>query len=238
MRKRLNIPLRQVAPSLRSVLLAQGIPDTHTTHTRHVQMAEQAIALYGSLALPEGVLAEIASEEFAAIYEGEGKNERPAPLEQIYPLCHGLALFAVTVGEPVCREITRLFAQNEFALGSMLDAAASEGTELAATFAEKTHVQHLKDRGEMLVDSGYLRFSPGYCGWDLGAQKRLFEVLQPQEIGITLNPSLLMQPLKSISGVFIVGPTTIFAFEDTYTFCNDCDTHSCRDRLKMVVEQR
>jgi hypothetical protein len=222
---------------VQSVLLAQGIPDTHTVQTRYGQVAEQAIALYSNLAHAEGVFAEIASEEFAAIYEGEGKNECPAPLEQVYPLGHDLALFAVTVGEPVCREIARLFAQNEFALGSMLDAAASEGTELAATFAEKTHVQHLKDRGEMQADSGYLRFSPGYCGWDLGAQKKLFEALQPQEIGITLNPSFLMQPLKSITGVFVVGPRAIFAFEDAYAFCNACDTHSCRDRLKMVAER-
>jgi hypothetical protein len=80
-----------------------------------------------------------------------------------------------------------------------------------------------------------MRFSPGYCGWDLTAQRGLFEALQPAEIGITLSESCLMRPLKSISGVFIAGEKGIFVFDDVFSFCGECATHECRDRITALL---
>ena len=82
--------------------------------------------------------------------------------------------------------------------------------------------------------AGILRFSPGYCGWHVSAQKKLFEYLKPEEIGIGLNESCLMQPLKSISGVIFTGRMEIFEFDDNYPFCSDCTDHACRDRARTI----
>jgi hypothetical protein len=80
-----------------------------------------------------------------------------------------------------------------------------------------------------------MRFSPGYCGWHVTGQKKLFAALHPEEIDITLTPSCLMKPLKSISGVIIAGDMEIFRFDDSFAFCAECSTHVCRERLATLI---
>lgn len=89
----------------------------------------------------------------------------------------------------------------------------------------------------MDTSAATMLFSPGYCGWHVSGQKRLFESLRPDEIGIELSESFLMQPLKSVSGVIVVGPREIFDFDDAFSFCDECSTHSCRDRIRTVLER-
>ena len=47
-----------------------------------------------------------------------------------------------------------------------------------------------------------LPYSPGYCGWDIREQQKLFSLFPPQPCGITLSDSFLMSPVKSVSGFF------------------------------------
>ena len=58
----------------------------------------------------------------------------------------------------------------------------------------------------------------------------------PDEIGITLRDSFLMEPLKSISGVVVAGPAEIHVFDDDYPFCEDCDTRGCRRRIRAILK--
>ncbi|UCE26659.1 MAG: hypothetical protein JSW52_09965, partial [Candidatus Coatesbacteria bacterium] len=92
----------------------------------------------------------------------------------------------------------------------------------------------LAKNGKLSPESGVLRYSPGYCGWDISGQKKLFEYLKPNDVGITLRESYLMEPLKSVSGVIVAGPAEIHDFELNYPFCRDCVTKFCRDRIKSV----
>jgi hypothetical protein len=81
-----------------------------------------------------------------------------------------------------------------------------------------------------------LAYSPGYCGWHVSGQGRLFARLRPEEIGVTLNASFLMQPLKSISGVLVRGPGRIHRFAPDYPFCADCAGQPCRARIAAVLD--
>ncbi len=46
------------------------------------------------------------------------------------------------------------------------------------------------------------RFSPGYGDWDLAAQRDVFRLLEPsRHIGVCLNDSLLMTPVKTVTAV-------------------------------------
>ncbi|MBE6757190.1 MAG: Vitamin B12 dependent methionine synthase activation subunit [Ruminococcaceae bacterium] len=50
------------------------------------------------------------------------------------------------------------------------------------------------------------RFSPGYGDWDLAAQREVFRLLQPsRHIGVSLNDSLLMTPVKTVTAVIGLG---------------------------------
>ena len=234
MRKIINISVNDVIPSVETVLRGQGIPRHVNPDERTILLTEEAISIFRQKAKPVGLLSEISQNEFVNVFAGDGRNEIDSPIEKFYQTSEKLAMFAVTIGEDVCYEITALFMRNDFALGSLLDSTASEGTEMAAQFIEDIYRNHLVTNCHFSKIIGILRFSPGYCGWHVSAQKKIFQALHPEEIDITLNASFLMQPLKSISGVIIAGKKEIFEFEDTFSFCKDCTVHICRDRIDSL----
>ncbi len=232
MRQIVEISSSEIAPAVPAVLKGQGIPENRIPEEKIVDLAGQSISLLQDISRPKGIVMEISTNDFSSIYFGEGKNEIPSPLETIYPYSESLAIFVLTLGDNVDREIASLFEKNEFALASMLDSAASEAAELAADAVETFYARILKKAGQLPSSSGLLRFSPGYCGWHISAQKRLFAALKPEQIGISLRESYLMQPLKSISGVIVAATREIFLFDDDFTFCEDCKTHACRKRIR------
>jgi len=234
MRRIVDISPADTAPGIRAILRAQGVPVKACSDERLRQMAKQAQELFRTATKPVGIVADIRKNGIESVYHGDGHNESPAPLEEIIDQSSQLTLYAVTVGEEVSSEISRLLADNELAPAAMLDAAASQGAELAAQQVEHSVRQQLKATNRWVTGHETMSFSPGYCGWHVSAQKKLFEYLRPQEIGITLTDSCLMQPLKSISGVIVTGPKKIFDFDDNYTFCDQCKTRSCRERLKAI----
>ena len=230
----IDISVEKTIPTMDQILRRQGIPEPDLADKRILKIAEAAIADYRAFAQPIGIIADVSNGDFEGIYRGEGENEDETPLDLIYPEAFELTLFAITIGEGVSTGIELCFAKNDFAAGSMLDTAASEGAELAAAFVESLYKERLaKEYNEKDLVS-VMRFSPGYCGWHISGQKRLFEALQPDKIGIELSQSFLMQPIKSISGVMVAGPLRLFEFEDNFRFCAKCDDHSCLERIKSI----
>jgi len=236
MAKIIRFEAEQVTAPVERILRAQGIPKGVSPDERILKLVEDAEAAFRELARPIGVLAEIAAEDFERVYRGEGLNQEPTPLAETWPGADHLALFAVTMGEEVCREISRLIAESEYAPGSILDSYASAGADMAAQLAQDERARRLLETGRLDDSRGVLRYSPGYCGWHVSAQRELFGFLQPEEIGITLRESCLMEPLKSVSGVILSGPREIFRVDETYSFCKDCKDHSCRERVAKVRE--
>jgi hypothetical protein len=81
-------------------------------------------------------------------------------------------------------------------------------------------------------------YSPGYCGWHISGQRALFDRLRPERIGISLNESFLMTPLKSVSGVLIAGPVDSHMFVANFSYCVDCRERSCTERLERLVAEK
>jgi hypothetical protein len=236
-RQILPIEVEAVFPTVTSVLEAQGIPADVTPNWRTLEVAEKAAEVFQQVAKPIGIWASISLAAFERVFGGEGHNASATPIEDTARRADDLALFAVTVGNALPLAIADLFDQQEPALASMLDAHASEGAELAADYLERRYVDWLSGNGRMGMESGALRYSPGYCGWHVSGQRSLFEYLLPEEVGITLRESFLMQPLKSISGVIIAGRKEIFDFENTFDFCEECSTWTCRERISAVLRE-
>ena len=65
--------------------------------------------------------------------------------------------------------------------------------------------------------------APIPCGWPTGGQRPLFTALRPEEIGVTLNESCLMSPIKSVSGV-------LFPSESGFENCAVCPREGCQGR--------
>jgi len=229
-----DLTVEAVSPERSLVLAHQGVPPGALVPDHIIELYEEALARFTATAQPKGVLAEVGVEHFGPIYDGEGNNDPAGPVADIYPRADRLALFAATVGPDTTAAITAGFAANDFAVASMLDAVASEAADRAAEVMEATFEDALRAAGWNPPDGGVLRYSPGYCGWHVTGQRKLFAALEPEAIGITLTDSCLMQPLKSVSGVLVAGPLAAHAFAPTYDVCTTCETFTCRDRLREL----
>ena len=82
-----------------------------------------------------------------------------------------------------------------------------------------------------------LAYSPGYCGWPVTGQRRLFAALEPADVGITLTSSCLMRPLKSVSGVLVAGPLSLHGLGRGFPCCSACSDPVCRARIERVASE-
>jgi hypothetical protein len=232
--EQLPLTTADVVPAPGPVLEQLGMPADVPVPARLAPLFMQAAALFNEHVRPAGIVADVSGEEFAAVYQGEGRNAPRSVVAEIAPRAEHLALFAVTLGAGVSDVLRRCFAEHEYALASVLDAMASAAADGAADIVERHHETRLRADGWATSDGAVLRYSPGYCGWDVTGQRRLFARLQPAAIGLTLTDSCLMQPLKSVSGVLLAGPRRIHHFATDYPFCDACETRTCRERLRAV----
>jgi len=230
----MQINLKEVIPQREDVLINQGFPKNAVVHYRIHDLLSESIEIFRTSAQPVSILSEVSISEFEGIFQGEGKNEGEIPLQNIFPCANRLALFAITMGSEVSAKITNYFEKNDFALGSMLDSVASLAAENAVEVKEldffNTNVKNQPDS----TDNCVLSYSPGYCGWHISAQKKLFKYLQPEQIGISLNSSYLMSPIKSVTGVLVEGRKEIHIFKSNFPFCSICKDKTCRDRIKKL----
>jgi len=223
-------PLESLEPVAEAVYEALGLSPGARPSARSAGLLPRALESFRELAEPRGMERRLRAAEFAAVFHGQGRNAPRTPLLQIFPRASRLHLFAFTLGEKLSTEIRRLFAGEDFALAAVLDAIASQAADHAGRLAEEWAAGEEAATGRAGGAPVARLYSPGYCGWHISGQKRLFAALEPERIGMRLNESFLMTPLKSISGVLVAGPAAIHRVEPTYPFCAQCKTPTCRER--------
>ncbi|MBD3368480.1 MAG: hypothetical protein GF405_09970 [Candidatus Eisenbacteria bacterium] len=229
-----DVPVHEITPGSETVFRALGVPSDREPTEQASGVFEQSLRVFRDLCRARGIARDVDADTFARIYDGEGDNESPAPLEMIFPRAEQLTLFVVTLGHELSDRIRALFDEGDIALGATLDAVASEGTELAAEWLERRLDDEWAAAGGLSEGAVSLRYSPGYCGWNVTGQRALFAELRPEAIDVRLNESCLMEPLKSISGVVVTGPPAIHRFDDDYAFCSVCRTRECRARIDAL----
>jgi hypothetical protein len=230
----MNFNINEIIPTQEKVFASQGIPSASKISEKTLGVYVKSLHLFTELAHPVGMVTKVGIDEFADIYLGEGKNKIDSMLINIYPRAEHLNLYALTIGEEVSTKIELLFQENEYPMGYMLDSIASIAAEKAVEILQKKNLEKLEKENLAREDTRVLSYSPGYCGWHISGQKKLFAHLKPGRIGISLNTSYLMTPLKSVSGVLLAGSDEIYLFTPNYPFCKPCKTHSCLQRMKEI----
>ena len=197
--------------------------------SRILALVRKAAAVFVDEARPVGVFEELSLEELLAVSRDGRPPGEESVLERVAPLGRRLALFAATVGEPVCGRIRRLFDEGDAPLGFLLDAVASEAT---AALAEEIGDAFLGERHAPGL--AVLAYSPGYCGWPVSGQRPLFARLRPDETGVSLGESALMSPIKSVSGVLVAAPPHAHRFRPDFEFCDLCVERTCLERMASL----
>jgi hypothetical protein len=202
---------------------------------------------FAELARPRAVVLAVDHDAVAKVLQGDGFEPEDTPVGSIAPQADGLALFAATLGQEISDEIDARFAGGDFALAAMLDSFASEAAEAVVVRLEEWFAGQVSDTevvgggavhcaptGPARSASVVLAYSPGYCGWPVTGQRRLFAALEPAEVGITLTPSCLMRPLKSVSGVLVAGPLSLHDLGQGFPCCAACSDAACRARIERL----
>jgi hypothetical protein len=234
MRKVIQLNVEDVMPSATDVLESQNMAGRTNVPERIHKLLDSALELYRNLAKPVGVMEDLPIADFQAIYDANEENSPECPFPGLVLLADALALFAATMGSALATRSSELFKEGGAALGYMLDAVNTCGAE---RLGRQMGLEFLKQLPEELRRSRKLKvqyYCPGHCGWQLSGQDQLFAALHPEEIGIRLNASWAMQPVKSISGILVVGDIDIHRFQSVFSFCKLCKEHKCIPRLKAL----
>ena len=130
-----------------------------------------------------------------------------------------VALFVCTAGNEIINKSRELMKEGEQLKGYVYDVFGSLVVEEAMDCIQESLKNKMQERGLKITN----RYSPGYCGWDVAEQKKLFRLLPEKFCGIELTDSCLMHPIKSVSGIIGIGRSVKF---NDYT-CNLCDEEDC-----------
>jgi cobalamin-dependent methionine synthase I len=164
----------------------------------------------------------IDSVEKGTVHLDEGPEFKSPKLSKMLKDCDDIICYIATLGDGIEGEIKRLMDKKHMAEAYILDAMASAAADnMVATF-HRLMKDEYKNQGKQVT----LCFSPGYCDWPITEQKKLFSLIESQEVEVDLNDSCLMTPRKSISGVFGIHSNG----ETPYNPCWDCNRTDCPSR--------
>ncbi|MDQ1332451.1 MAG: hypothetical protein QG576_485, partial [Bacteroidota bacterium] len=126
-----------------------------------------------------------------------------------------MAIFLCTAGKEPGVRSSKSMKEGDLLRGYVYDTVGSELVEAAADLMQYDLENEMIKSGKKITN----RFSPGYCGWDVAEQKKLFQLVQDNYCGIRLTSSSLMDPVKSVSGIIGIGENVD---RNPYT-CSLCD---------------
>lgn len=130
-----------------------------------------------------------------------------------------IAVFACTAGPDIPAVSRKFINEGDHLRGYTYDVFGSIVVEAAMNLIQDELRLKMIGLGKNISN----RYSPGYCGWMVSEQKKLFSLLPENFCGISLTDSCLMQPIKSVSGLIGIGKEIKF---NNYT-CNMCDMENC-----------
>lgn len=141
-----------------------------------------------------------------------------------------ITVFLCTAGESIGIRSRKAMKEGDLLTGYIYDVIGSVIVESAADLMQNELEKIVISSGKKITN----RYSPGYCGWDVAEQHKLFQLVTDNFCGIKLTESALMDPIKSVSGIIGIGGNVRF---NPYT-CNLCDIKNCIYRNAREKNQK
>jgi len=138
-----------------------------------------------------------------------------------------IAFFIGTCGEKVELLSKQLMNEGHLLEGLIVDMI---GSEIAEEVAEIIHleVERIYSKSGLGITN---RYSPGYCGWPVSDQQKLFSLFGGEGCGVHLTSSSLMVPIKSVSGMIGIGE---HVHKSPYA-CTTCNEEDCLYRNQKTT---
>lgn len=160
---------------------------------RHIQEAVSLISLQGSfLTLP------IHDNDGRTIQLAGGLSFESAKLARFLGDCREAALMGATAGSSIMQAIREKTVEDNMAAVVVYDATASEMADAALDWITAYMNRQLRREGKQILPR---RFSAGYADFALQNQKEIHKILQLEKLGVSLTPSFLMTPEKSVTAI-------------------------------------
>ncbi len=154
----------------------------------------------------------------------EGCPPVRGPIAGLLRPARRVAAFVVTVGDEVERLSDQQMRRGSKLEGYILNAIGSAAADSAVdALADIIYFEEAKP-DEALTPP----FSPGYCGLPLDEQISVFAIVNTKGIGVRLLPTMIMQPIKSVSGLLGIGNSD--EVEAHGVPCQWCDLTTCSMR--------
>lgn len=160
---------------------------------------------------------------FLIIDPSESSFDYGAKVKSVFLKAEKIALFVTTLGED-SKRIIDSNKSDPFAY-YLVDFLASQ---FADGMAEYMH-DRVKDYAIKASYRFSNKYSPGYCGWNVKEQKKLFDYFPENPCGIRLTENFLMNPIKSVSGAIAMGEKIKY---QEYG-CKMCEEINCLYKSKL-----
>jgi len=145
-------------------------------------------------------------------------------LSLVLARCQQVAFFVSNIGRRLEERVAQLTKEGQMLKATILDAVGSEAAEKTACYLQDKVRQLAISNGAEIT----LRFSPGYCDWDITQQRVLFQAMNSAPLGVNLTEECLMVPRKSVSGIIGLGRSEKRQLK--FSPCRLCTQMDCQSR--------
>lgn len=185
---------------------------------------EEVVARTNNLLSPEGIyrVYETARLSKTSFTISDKEFHCGAKVCQALEGSKAIAVLLATIGEGVSTLIGQYNKEYDFLKAYWCDKLANWTLDQVIE-QMKSEITHNVEKEGWKTTSNW---GPGYCGWNITEQASLLELLPTEELQVSLSASMLMQPIKSLSGVIGIGPNVTYKKSG----CADCTLSHCAYR--------
>jgi hypothetical protein len=112
--------------------------------------------------------------------------------------CREAVMMGASAGNSIMEAIKEKTRSDDLAAAVVYDATASEMTDAALDWMMNYFNQVLRREGKIILPR---RFSAGYADFNLENQRAIYDMLQLAKIGVTITPSFILIPEKSVTAI-------------------------------------
>jgi len=160
---------------------------------RYIEYAVSLVSLKGA-----GLRVSLKSVDPPPVILGTGAEIRSAKLARFLNGCKEALFIGTTAGGEVMDAIRKDTEGGNMTRGVVVDAVASEMTDSALDWIMGFFNRLLARENVRLTKA---RFSAGYGDFLLENQKMMYDILELDRIGVTINENFILMPEKSVTAV-------------------------------------